>query len=75
MTSQRKLTVQILSISILAAAWLIVGPDLLIGLGLSEKIAELLTLPVAMMAFLWIISGNHGFMRCEYRAFRRLLGK
>jgi hypothetical protein len=70
-----KHTASILGVSILAAAWLIGGPDILSKFGASEKATELLTLPVAMIAFFWIVSRNKSFIACERRAFKRLIGR
>lgn len=70
-----KHTASVLGVSILAAAWLIGGPDILTKLGASEKATELLTLPVAMIAFIWIVSRDKSFIACERRAFKRLIGK
>ncbi len=74
-TSKRKHTALILGVSILAAAWLIGGPDILAKFGVSSEKAELFTLPVAMIAFIWIISRDKDLIACERRAFKRLIGK
>jgi Na+/pantothenate symporter len=70
-----KHTASILGVSILAAAWMVGGPDILAKFGASERLIEMLTLPVAMIAFLWIVSRDKEAMACERRAFRRLIGK
>jgi hypothetical protein len=70
-----KHTASILGVSILVAAWLIAGPDILSSFGASEKLTKLLTLPIAFIAFVWIVSSDKNFIACERRAFKRLIGK
>lgn len=71
----RKRTVLILGTSLIAAAWLIAGPDMLKNLGLTGRVANVLVNTPAMLLAFWIISKNRGFMRCEYRAWKRLIGR
>ncbi|PHS76772.1 MAG: hypothetical protein COB56_05630 [Robiginitomaculum sp.] len=64
----------ILGAALLAAAWMIGGPDVLQRLDWHPKVVELLTLVPAIMVFFWSISGNKKFLTCERRAFKKLLG-
>ena len=73
--TNRKPAALIIGASILTAAWLIVGPSVLKELALPTKIIDLLVLVPAMMAAFWVMSGNKGFMACEYRAWKRIFGK
>ncbi len=65
----------ILVAAILAAAWIIGGPDILQKLNWHSKIIYFLTWMPAIIVFFWSISGNNKFLACERRAFRRLLGR
>lgn len=71
----RKRVVLILGVALIAAAWLIAGPDMLENLGLTGRVADVLVNAPAMLLFFWMISKNRGFMRCEYRAWKRLIGR
>lgn len=73
--NKSKHTASSLGVSILAAAWLIAGPDILTRFGASERLTELLTYPVAMIAFIWIVSRDKGIIACERRTFKRLIGR
>ena len=65
----------ILPLSILAAAWMIMGPDWMMGWGMaSEKWVTFLTWLPAGIVFWMIVSARPGFYACEKRAFRRVLG-
>lgn len=70
-----KHSASILGVSTVAAAWLIAGPDILLNLGASARVTELLTLPVAMIAFIWIVSKDKKAMACDRRILKRLFGK
>jgi|GEM_PF-3318593 len=75
---KKKTTKQVtltLGSSILAAAWLISGPDILSATGWHSKIIDILVWVPAMAVFFFAISPNQAFLECERRAFRRLLGK
>jgi hypothetical protein len=69
----RKQPGAILLMSILAAAWLIGGPDLLAKTGIGESAIGTLTWGPAMIAYFWVISPNRSFLRCEVQTFRRLI--
>jgi len=68
-------TFLILGTSILAAAWLIKGPDILQGLAMPTKAVDLLVYMPAMVLVFIMAGLNRNFMRCEYRAWRRIFGK
>jgi len=63
----------ILGASILAAAWMIVGPDVLNKFNLDETAVEILVWMPAMILFFGSISGHKDFIACERRAFKKLL--
>lgn len=65
----------ILPASILAAAWMITGPDWLSSQNImSEKWITLLTwVPVGIVSWM-ILSSKPGFYACEVRTFRWILG-
>jgi len=67
-------SLKILSAAILAAAWMIAGPDVLQKFSWHPKVVDLLTWVPAMTVFFWSISGSKTFLACERRAFKRLLG-
>jgi len=65
----------LIPISILAAAWMIVGPDWMAGWGMaSEKWMTFLTWLPAGIVFWMITSAQPGCYACEVRTFRRILG-
>ena len=74
-TNKTRQSASILGVAMFAAAWLIGGPDILSEFGASERLAELLTMPVSMIAFIWIISRDSEMIACERRIFKRLIGK
>lgn len=66
---------KILSISLLAAAWIIAGPDWLSKLGLQNaKAIDLLTLIPALMVMFSVVRTRPDFLTCERRTFKRILG-
>jgi len=65
----------ILGAALLAAAWMIAGPDLLQKFNWHPKIVDILVWVPAMLVFFWSISGNKKFLACERRSFKRLIGK
>ncbi len=69
----RNNSILILSAAILAAAWMIGGPDVLSKLNWNSKIIDLLVWMPAMTVFFWSISGNKIFLACERRSFKKLL--
>ena len=71
----KKHTFQILGAAMLAAAWLMKGPDILQGLALPTKAVDLLVYLPAIAVIFTITVINKNFMRCEYRAWRRIFGK
>ncbi len=74
-TYKRSYIYKTLGISLLAAAWLIAGPDWLTKLGLQNaKIIELLTLIPALTVMFTLIAARPGFVACERRTFKRILG-
>ncbi len=68
-------TFQILSASLIVATWLIVGPGMLSGFSLPEKVEFVLVNGPALLFSFWLVSNNRNFMRCEYRAWKRIFGK
>lgn len=74
-TPKRKPIILILVAAIIAAAWLIVGPGVLKALGAQERLADVFVNGPAMLVALWLISGNRSFIRCEYRTWKRIIGK
>ena len=64
----------ILASAVLAAAWLIIGPDLLQNWGLPPKAADILSL-VPAMVLIFGSTHNKNFMRCEYKAWKKIFGK
>ena len=63
----------ILGAAILAAAWLIGGPDVLNKLNWNSKIIDLLIWMPVMAVYFWSFSGNKKFLACERRSFKKLL--
>jgi len=70
----RNRSLLILGAAVLAAAWMIGGPDALQRFNWHPKVVELLVWIPAMIVFFWSISGNKKFLACERRAFKKLLG-
>jgi len=70
----RNRSLLILGAALLAAAWMIGGPDALQRFNWHPKVVELLVWIPAMIVFFWSISGNKKFLACERRAFKKLLG-
>jgi len=71
----RNRSIVTLGAALLAAAWMIGGPDLLNKFNLSTTVVELLVWVPAMIVFFWSISGNKKFLACERRSFKKLIGK
>lgn len=71
----KKRTYLILGVALLAAAWMIGGPDILRTLNWHAKVIDLAIWVPAIMVFFWSISGQKKFLSCERRAFRKLLGR
>lgn len=66
---------KILGMSTLAAAWMIAGPDWLAQLGLqNDKLIDLLTFVPAIGVMFMIAMMRPGFIACERRTFKRILG-
>ncbi|MBL4870637.1 MAG: hypothetical protein JKX72_06755 [Robiginitomaculum sp.] len=74
-SNRNKSAFMIIGGSILAAAWMIVGPDILEPFNMPFKVVDLLVFIPSMIIMFWIISGNKSFMACEYRAWRRLFNR
>ncbi len=74
-TPKRKPAILILGAAIIAATWWIVGPDVLQTWGITERLAGALVNGPAMLVALWLISSNRNFMRCEYRTWKRIIGR
>ena len=70
----RNRSLLILGAALLAAAWMIGGPDALQRFNWHPKVVELLVWIPAMIVFFWSISSNKKFLACERRAFKKLLG-
>lgn len=67
--------IKTLSISLLAAAWIIAGSDWLTKLGLhNAKAIEFLTLIPALTFMFFMIKARPSFLSCERRTFKRILG-
>jgi len=64
----------ILGTALLAAAWMIAGPDVLQRFNWHPKLVNFLVFAPSIMVFFWSISGYNKFLACERRAFRKILG-
>ncbi len=64
----------ILGTAMLAAAWMIGGPDVLQGFNWHPKLVNFLVFAPSVMVFFWSISGYNKFLACERRLFRKMLG-
>ena len=71
----RKKTAIILGSALCAAAWLIAGPDVLKGWGITGTSNQVLVWMPTMVLFFASIASDKQMLACEARAFRRLLGK
>ena len=70
-----KRTATVLGNAILAAGWLVNGPDILLTWGIGETANDLLTWMPAMSVFFWSIASDKQKLACEARAFKRLIGR
>lgn len=69
----RNKSFMILGAAVLAAAWMIGGPDVLQRFNWHPKVIDIATMIPAITVFFWSISGNKNFLACERRAFKKLL--
>ena len=71
----RKRTGIVLGGALIAAAWLIGGPELLVKWGISGKANDLMVWLPAMGLYFSLITSHKNTMACEARAFKRLFGR
>ncbi len=74
MTNHKRHIAKTLGVAMLAAAWIIAGPDWLAKLGIqNSKAIDLLTLTPAVIVMFFIIKARPGFLACERRTFKKIL--